>query len=72
MCVAVADMVRNDKIVMMLQKRQEQDIRNLGKALNEFRDRYQRPETRKEYDLYDPDSKKKDKPARYVYMNCNA
>lgn len=60
----MSDMVRNDKIVMMLQKRQEQDIRNLNKALNEFRDRYQRPETRKEFDLYDPDSKKKDKPAR--------
>ncbi|CAK8689591.1 RIB43A-like with coiled-coils protein 2 [Clavelina lepadiformis] len=60
----MADMVRNDKIVTMLQKRQEQDIHNLEKALNEFRDRYQRPETRKEFDLYDPDAKKKDKPAR--------
>ena len=64
MVFVVADMVRNDKIVMMLQKRQEQDIRNLEKALNEFRDRYQRPETRKEFDLYDPDAKKKDTPAR--------
>uniref|UniRef100_H2YUK5 RIB43A-like with coiled-coils protein 2 n=1 Tax=Ciona savignyi TaxID=51511 RepID=H2YUK5_CIOSA len=60
----MSDMVRNDKIVMMLQKRQEQDIHNLDKSVNEFRDRYQRPETRKEFDLYDPDSKKKDKPAR--------
>nr|CAB3265577.1 pf-rib protofilament ribbon protein [Phallusia mammillata] len=60
----MSDMVRNDKIVMMLQKRQEQDIHNLEKALNEFRDRYQRPETRKEFDLYDPDAKKKDKPSR--------
>lgn len=60
----VNDMVRNDKIVMMLQRRQEQDIRNLNKAINEFHDKYQRPETRKEFDLYDPDGKKKDKPAR--------
>ncbi|XP_078488172.1 protofilament ribbon protein [Ciona intestinalis] len=60
----MSDMVRNDKIVMMLQKRQEHDIHNLEKSLNEFRDRYQRPETRKEFDLYDPDGKKKDTPAR--------
>lgn len=58
------DMVRNDKVVMMLQKRQEQDIRRLNQALNSFRSQYQRPETRKEFDLYDPDGKKKDKPAR--------
>lgn len=57
-------MVRNDKIAMMLQKRQENDIKNLETAQNEFRDRHQRPETRKEFDLYDPDGKKKDKPAR--------
>ncbi|XP_039269383.1 RIB43A-like with coiled-coils protein 2 [Styela clava] len=58
------DMVRNDKVVMMLQKRQEGDIRRLNQALNGFRLQYQRPETRKEFDLYDPDGKKKDKPAR--------
>lgn len=58
------DLVRNDKIVMMLEKRQEQDIRNLNKAVNDFRSQYQKPDSRKEFDLYDPDGKKKDKPAR--------
>lgn len=49
---------------MMLEKRQEQDVRNLNNAVNDFRSQYQKPESRKEFDLYDPDGKKKDKPAR--------
>lgn len=59
-----ADMVRNDKIICLLQKRQENDIRELNKSVNEFRQKFQQPETRREFDIYDPDSKKKDKPAR--------
>lgn len=62
--VPVRDMVRNDKVVSMLEKRQENDTRSLNTSVNKFRDQYQRPETRKEFDLYDPDGKKKDKPAR--------
>ncbi|XP_063952991.1 RIB43A-like with coiled-coils protein 2 [Lytechinus pictus] len=58
------DLIRNDKISELLQRRQEQDIRNLNKALNEFRDLHQQPEGRREWDLYDPEAKKKDKPAR--------
>lgn len=58
------DMVRNDKIGSMLEKRQEEDVRKLNRALNEFRMNFQKPETRKEFDLYDPDGKKKDKPPR--------
>ena len=57
-------MTRNDKICVLLKKRQEHDIHELNKSLNEFRKIYQTPETRKEWDLYDPDSKRKDKPAR--------
>jgi len=60
----MADMVRNDKITVLLQQRQENDIRNIEKSLNDFRVRYQQPETRREFDLSDPNSKKKDKPAR--------
>lgn len=59
-----ADMIRNDKIAQLLQKRQDADIRRLNKALNEFRKMHQQPNTRREFDLYDPDSLKKDKPAR--------
>lgn len=59
-----ADAVRNDKIACLLQRRQEADIRALNKALNEFRALHQQPCSRREWDLYDPDHLKKDKPAR--------
>lgn len=56
--------MRNDKIACLLQRRQEADIRELNKALNEFRALHQQPCSRREWDLYDPDHLKKDKPAR--------
>lgn len=59
-----ADMTRNDKITVLLQKRQEHDMRELNKAVNEFRQSYQQAYDRREFDLNDPDSLKKDKPAR--------
>ncbi|KAL5014286.1 hypothetical protein ScPMuIL_008556 [Solemya velum] len=59
-----ADAVRNDKITMLLEQRQEQDIRELNTTLNEFRSMHQQPDARREWDLYDPDYLKKDKPAR--------
>jgi len=58
------DMNRNDKVALLLQKRQERDIRELNSAVNEFRVNHQRPEDRREFDIYDPEGKKKDKPAR--------
>ena len=48
----------------MLEKRQEHDVRALNEALNEFRALHQQPNARREWDLYDPDYLKKDKPAR--------
>ena len=62
--ITAADMTRNDKIAALLQKRQEHDIRELNKAVNEFRNTHQQPDGRREFDLNDPDSLKKDKPAR--------
>ncbi|XP_069141475.1 RIB43A-like with coiled-coils protein 2 [Argopecten irradians] len=59
-----SDAVRNDKISMMLEQRQNQDVRELNKAVNEFRSLHQQPASRREFDLYDPDYLKKDKPAR--------
>jgi len=59
-----ADMTRNDKITCLLQKRQETDIRSLNVQQNEYRKENQQPHARREWDLYDPDSLKKDKPAR--------
>lgn len=63
-CFVAADADRNDKIACMLEKRQEADVRNLNKALNDFRMMHQQPDGRREWDLYDPDAKRKDKPAR--------
>lgn len=59
-----SDAVRNDKIAELLEKRQDHDIRELNSALNEFRGLHQQPNQRREFDLYDPDGLKKDKPAR--------
>lgn len=39
-------------------------MRKLNMKLNEFRNEYQTPDSRKEWDLNDPDAKLKDKPAR--------
>jgi hypothetical protein len=58
------DMIRNDRIAQLLERRQQADIRRLNKALNEFRKMHQQPNTRREWDLYDPEALKKDKPAR--------
>ena len=63
MCLA-SDAVRADMIAELLQKRQEHDIRELNIALNEFRMLHQQPASRREWDLYDPDALKKDRPAR--------
>lgn len=59
-----ADAVRADLIAELLQRRQEHDIRELNVALNEFRKLHQQPSSRREWDLYDPDGLKKDRPAR--------
>jgi len=56
--------VRNDQIALILQQRQDQDVRALNQAQDEFRKLHQQAPTRREYDLYDPDAKKKDRPAR--------
>lgn len=62
--VAAADSKRYDMIAELLERRQEQDMRELNGALNEFRMMHQQPSSRREWDLYDPDRLKKDRPAR--------
>ena len=57
-------MTRTDKICVLLQQRQEHDIRELNKEVNEFRVRHQQKDSCREWDLNDPDALKKDKPAR--------
>ncbi|KAL5960454.1 RIB43A-like with coiled-coil protein 2 [Taenia solium] len=58
------DAERNDKIAVLLERRQQNDQRELNRALNEFRLLHQQPSSRREFDLNDPDAKKKDRPAR--------
>ncbi|XP_010129130.1 PREDICTED: RIB43A-like with coiled-coils protein 2, partial [Chlamydotis macqueenii] len=58
------EMKQNDRIICMLEKQQERDVRNINKAISEFQKNFQRPETRHEFDLSDPQALKKDKPAR--------
>ncbi|XP_053110853.1 RIB43A-like with coiled-coils protein 2 isoform X1 [Hemicordylus capensis] len=59
-----AEMKQNDKILCILDERQKRDTQHLNKALNEFRQSYQQPETRREFDLSNPQALKKEMPAR--------
>ncbi|XP_050569142.1 RIB43A-like with coiled-coils protein 2 isoform X3 [Cygnus atratus] len=55
---------QNDKVMCMLEERQKYDIRNINKAVSDFQKNFQKPETRREFDLSDPQALKKDRPAR--------
>ncbi|KAK2501626.1 hypothetical protein MC885_012771 [Smutsia gigantea] len=59
-----AEMKQNDKIACILEDREKRDRRNLCKAINDFQQSFQKPETRREFDLSDPLAFKKDVPAR--------
>ncbi|XP_063287417.1 RIB43A-like with coiled-coils protein 2 [Pelobates fuscus] len=59
-----ADRVQYDKIAQMLEQKEQEVARNLDQAVQEFREKYQQPETRREFDIYDPEGLKKDRPAR--------
>merc|ERR1711937_832767 len=58
------EMIKNDKLGVLYQERQERDVRELQKSLNEFRLQHQRPETRREWDMNNPEYLRIDKPAR--------
>ncbi|XP_037245494.1 RIB43A-like with coiled-coils protein 2 [Falco biarmicus] len=58
------EMKQNDKIMCILEERQKNDIRNINKSISEFQKNFQKPETRREFDLSDPQALKKDRPAR--------
>ncbi|XP_015516629.2 RIB43A-like with coiled-coils protein 2 [Neodiprion lecontei] len=57
-------LVRSSRLAMMLEKREEEEKRKINKEINTFRTVYQRPEDRRDFDLYDPDILKKTMPAR--------
>ncbi|NWW21893.1 RIBC2 protein, partial [Falcunculus frontatus] len=58
------DMNKNDKLMCLLEERQKNEIKDLNRALTEFHKNFQKPETRREFDLNDPQALKKDRPAR--------
>ncbi|OWK55751.1 RIB43A-like with coiled-coils protein 2 [Lonchura striata] len=58
------DMKKNDKLMCLLEERQKNEIKEMNRALNEFQKNFQGPETRREFDLNDPQALKKDRPAR--------
>ncbi|KAM7535645.1 hypothetical protein Aperf_G00000096372 [Anoplocephala perfoliata] len=55
---------RNDKLAVLLARQQDRSRRELNRELNEYRFLYQQLSSRREFDLNDPDAKKKDLPAR--------
>ncbi|NXM03187.1 RIBC2 protein, partial [Tyrannus savana] len=57
------DMKRNDRLMCLLEEQQKREIKDQNKALKEFQ-KNQTPETRREFDLNDPQALKKDRPAR--------
>ncbi|NWS15098.1 RIBC2 protein, partial [Pachyramphus minor] len=57
------DMKRNDRLMCLLEEQQKREIKDMNKALNEFQ-KNQTPETRREFDLNDPQALRKDRPAR--------
>lgn len=58
------EMIKNDKLGVLYQERQERDARDLQKSLNEFRFQNQQQDTRQEWDLNNPEYLQIDKPAR--------
>ena len=57
-------MRQNDKIACISENRERRDRKNLCKAISDFQQSFQSPETRREFDLSDPLALKKDRPAR--------
>ncbi|XP_027558342.1 RIB43A-like with coiled-coils protein 2 [Neopelma chrysocephalum] len=57
------DMKRNDRLMCLLEEQQKREVKDMNKALKEFQ-KNQTPETRREFDLNDPQALKKDRPAR--------
>ncbi|XP_040847494.1 RIB43A-like with coiled-coils protein 2 [Ochotona curzoniae] len=59
-----AEMKQNDKTLCMLENRERRDRKTLCRAISDFQQSCQRPETRREFDLSDPLALQKALPAR--------
>jgi len=58
------EMIKNDKLGVLYQERQDRDARDLQKSLNDFRFQNQQQDTRREWDLNNPAYLLIDQPAR--------
>ncbi|CAG5103683.1 Similar to RIBC2: RIB43A-like with coiled-coils protein 2 (Homo sapiens) [Cotesia congregata] len=57
-------LLRSSKFAMMLEKREEEEKKKINRDINSYRQIYQRPQDRRDFDLYDPDNLKKSLPGR--------
>uniref|UniRef100_A0A8C6HKE5 RIB43A domain with coiled-coils 2 n=1 Tax=Mus spicilegus TaxID=10103 RepID=A0A8C6HKE5_MUSSI len=59
-----AEMKHNDKVMCMARDREQRHRKQLCRAINDFQQNFQKPETRREFDLSDPLALQKELPAR--------
>ncbi|XP_001607133.1 RIB43A-like with coiled-coils protein 2 [Nasonia vitripennis] len=55
-------LLRSSQLAIVQEKRLDEERRKLNKELNTFRQTHQKPEFRRDFDLYDPELLKKSKP----------
>ncbi|XP_007502667.1 RIB43A-like with coiled-coils protein 2 isoform X2 [Monodelphis domestica] len=68
-----AEMRQNDRIACILEERQKRDRQTLQKAITDFRQTFQKPESRREFDLSNPLAIKKDtRPSILVEVQKNS
>ncbi|XP_070264129.1 RIB43A-like with coiled-coils protein 2 [Myotis yumanensis] len=59
-----AELRHNDKMMCILENRERRGRRKLCRALHDFQQSFQKPETRREFDLSDPLARRREFPAR--------
>lgn len=55
---------RQDRLAQLLAQKEDDEIRDLNKKIDNFRLTEQLPQYRRDFDLYDPDRLKKERPPR--------
>ncbi|XP_061717085.1 RIB43A-like with coiled-coils protein 2 [Cydia pomonella] len=59
-----AQMIKDSNLAAVLEAREEEERRRIGSEIDNYRQLYQRPQDRREFDLNDPDVLKKQLPPR--------
>ncbi|KAM4883295.1 RIB43A-like with coiled-coils protein 2 [Thomomys bottae] len=67
-----AETKHNDKVLCIIEGRERRDRKNLCRFINDFQQSFQRPETRREFDLSDPLALKKALPAGILEDSQNS